>query len=457
MSRTPEKKALTALFMVVFIDLFGFGMVIPLLPQIADAYTGAAAAAHAKTLLGNSPLLGWLPDTWLGRFCHLFFAQKGSATGWLLGLFSLMQFIFSPFWGSLSDRYGRKPLLVFGLLGNMTGHAMFALSTAAGPLALLWMYASRIVTGISGANMPVAQAYIADHTEPAQRAKAMGLIGAAFGLGFIFGPALGGILAEKISWGAPFWLASGLSLVSAAFAQTVLKESDPARRRAGATREKRMVLLKNAWNTPGLKGVLLLFFLIMFGFTNMEVSFVLFAKEVLGQGRDHIGYLFFWAGAVIAFTQGFAIGKLRKRFHEATLIRIGACFMALALGLMPLAAPLHAGGFWMLGLVPAWLLLILLCLFGVAFGNGISNPSLSSYLSRRTPENVQGGVLGAAQSLASLARVLGPIFAGQVFNRLGHARTLWVGSTVMALGVLVAFSLLDSHDHAGPEISTHSS
>ncbi len=440
-NKAANKKALTALFMVVFIDLLGFGMVIPLLPQIGDAFASEQTARHVAGLMG-----GEHPPQWWLNLCLYFLANKGTTTGWLLGLFSLMQFLFSPLWGSLSDKWGRKPLLTWGMAGHAVGHGLFAVSTGMGVMALPWMYVSRIITGFAGANLPVAMAYIADHTEAEDRARGMGLIGAAFGLGFIVGPAVSGILAGKFGWAAPFWLASGVSLCSGIFAQFVLVESDASvRQQFAAARQNRWVLLQQAWTTPGLKGALLLFFIVMFGFANLEISFVLFGRQKLGLDEAHVGYLLGFAGLTIAFTQGFALGRLRKRFSEVTLIRAGMFFMMAALIIIPLSESLVDWGRF-LNVAPWWLLLILPGIFMVAFGNGITNPSLAGFVSRKTPAETQGGMLGASQSLSSLARVVGPIVAGNVFDHVGHQKTFLVGAFIMLIGLVVGFALLSDKE-----------
>lgn len=378
MKRSP----LVVLFVTVFIDLIGFGIVLPLLP---------------------------------------FYAQHFGANALLVGLlstsFSLMQLLFAPVWGRLSDLVGRRPVILVGLLGSSISYLTFALAPS-----LTILFLSRILAGIAGANISTAQAYIADSTQPENRAKGMGLIGAAYGLGFTVGPAMGGILSQY-GYAVPAFLASALALANFGAAWWLLPESrNPSEVTYRIERGLNWQRLRTGIQHPELGVFLILFFIATFAFANLEATFALMTARKFGFDARANGYLFAYIGVLITVVQGGLTGRLAKRFGERRLISVGLFCMIFGLGLLPYSLGLKS------------LLLVLVVLVG---GQGSTNPSISSLISQSASTEDQGGILGVAQSLASLARILGPIWGGFTFDALGFQYPYLTGSLFMA----VAFSL----------------
>lgn len=355
---------LAIIFLTVFIDLIGFGIIIPLTPFYAERFGGNA---QTVALLSSS--------------------------------FSLMQFVFMPIWGRLSDRVGRRPILLLGLLGSAVSYLVFGL---AGSLTLLFV--SRIFAGIAGATVSTAQAFIADTTTPENRAKGMGLVGAAFGLGFIFGPALGGLLSR---WGhqAPPFFAAALAAANFVAAWFLLPESRPAHVPATArAAHSRLEALRNALGRPTLPVLLTIYVVVVAAFSGFETTFAFFAEKRFGFGEERIGYLFAYVGVVLAIVQGGLVGRAVKRFGERRLVPFGLVTMGVGLALIGTSHSLTQ----------------LFVANGVlAVGMGFNSPALSSLISRRSDAEDQGGVLGVSQGLASLARVGGPAWAGYLYDHWG--------------------------------------
>lgn len=372
---------LVIIFVTVFIDLLGFGIIIPLLPFYAESF---GASVFAIGLLGTS--------------------------------YSLMQFVFSPIWGRWSDRTGRKPIILIGLMGSCLSYLTLALAPS-----LAFLFVARVVGGIAGANIPTAQAYIADVTTPENRAKGMGLVGAAFGLGFIFGPAIGGVLG-RISPATPMWCASMLCLANFLAAWMFLPESRHAEHRsAGLTRA---AALKRALLKPRLMIVLALYFIVTTAFSGFEVTFALFSERRFGFTTSSIGFLFAFIGLVLALVQGVLVGRVVGRVGEARLISMAIFGIAVGLGLVAFS--------WN---VPT----LLVALAVLAAGMGFNNPSLSSMVSRLSDPDDQGGILGLASSLASLGRVVGPAWGGYLYDTYGMTAPFVSAAAIMlfAFGVSV--------------------
>ncbi len=400
MKRSP----LLVIFVTVFIDLVGFGIVIPVLPFYVEG-----------TRFDASP-----------RVVGLLFAS-----------YSVMQLIFTPILGRLSDKYGRRPILFFSLLGTSLGFFVLGFATT------LWMlFAGRIIDGVTGGNISTAQAYIADVTTEENRAKGMGLIGAAFGLGFIFGPAIGGILSR---WGVhvPFLFAGALSLANATLLYFVLPETvtadHPARTSAATGRWSQLV---RALRQSRLAFVLAVYFLFVTAFSVMTASFGLFTLYRFGFDAHDTGWIFAFVGVVGAAIQGGLIGRLVKMFGEPLLVIVGALLFTASLVLIPFTGP-HTG-------TPA--LLALGALF--AMGNGLATPSLTSLASKSAGAGEQGGVLGVTQSVASLSRVVGPLISSALIYSavatMGYdgkphnmsdrsvALTFWAAAVIMFVAFLLA-------------------
>src|SRR3954454_8044636 len=377
------------LFLIVFVDLVGFGLVIPLLPFYAERFTASPLAMTA-----------------------------------LFATFSLMSFLTAPLWGRLSDRVGRRPVLMASMAAAALAYVWMAFATQ------LWvLFAARAMAGACAGNIAAAQAYIADVTTPEKRAKGMGMIGAAFGLGFIIGPVLGGVIAggdvATADLATPCLIAAGLSF--AAFLGVVLLLPESLAQPVQATRRGRIAAAQAALSHPGLGRLLLVFFLVILAFSGMETVFAWWAIAQFGWGPRPTGFVFFCVGVLSAAMQGGLIGPLTPRFGQERLMLTGLGLIALGLLLMPFAAN-----------VP----LLLVAVSGLALGMGLMQPSINSLISRRAGAERQGEVMGVAQSIGSLSRVLGPIIAGALFSGIGPSSPFFWGALLVALSVLLGWPLL---------------
>jgi DHA1 family tetracycline resistance protein-like MFS transporter len=377
------------LLLIVFIDLVGFGVVIPLLPYYGLRFD---ASPFAVTMLMAS--------------------------------YSLAQFIAAPILGRISDRVGRRPVLLVSLGVSVAAYIWLGLAGA------LWMlFAARLLAGAGAGNIAAAQAYIADVTPPEKRAKGMGMIGAAFGLGFTVGPALGGMLAganpATADLARPAFLAAGLSALAFVLAAARLKES-LAPGAAATVRLGRLALARSALTRPALANLIGLFFVTVSAFAGMETTFALWANRGFGWGPEQVGWIFFYVGIVLAALQGGLIGRLARRFGEARLVTAGAAIIGI--GLLGLA---FAGALWAV-LVATGLL---------AIGMGLLNPSVTSLVSREAGSDERGGIMGVSQSASSLARILGPAVAGAVFTLWGRNAPYFLGAVLMAAVVAMAVRL----------------
>ncbi|HTO96474.1 MAG TPA: MFS transporter [Myxococcales bacterium] len=393
---------LPILFVTVFIDLVGFGIIIPFLAYYVES-----------------------------------FGAKAAVVGLLMSSYSLAQFLFAPVWGRLSDRVGRRPILLLGLLGSVAGYTLFGL---AGTLALLFV--GRGLMGIFGATIPTAQAAVADVTAPQDRAKGMGLIGAAIGMGFILGPALGGLLSnlsgvvhaglfEKNPYALPCLASAALAALNLIAAAFFLPESLPRELR-GKPRERasRLQQITRGIADPRLRMLVLVYFLFMLGFTMMEATLTLFIERRIG-ARDHaqlvrrVGYLFGYIGIIQVALQGGLVGRLARGFGERKLLIAGCVLTAVALGALP------AVGSW-IGIYGS--------AFGLACGLGLSQPSVVSLISRAAAADSQGGALGISQSAASLARVIGPAMGGALFEQIAPGAP-YVVAAALSLAALICVRL----------------
>ncbi len=385
-----NNKAIVVLFLTVFIDLVGFGIVLPLLPLYADQF---GAKPNEATLL--------------------------------VAIYSLMQFFFAPIWGSLSDRYGRRPILLLSLAGSVIAYIGLGVANS------LWiLFVARGLAGVMAGNIAAAQAYIADITTPANRARGMGMLGAAFGLGFILGPAIGGILAgiepQKINSHLPSFFAAGLSLLAFTVALILLPESlNPeikAKIKSQPNQYKRLVTLLKVLHHPQISLLIGMYFLVAFAFSAMESIFALWCKQQLSWEPQQIGYSFGFMGVVSTIIQGGLIGFLRKNFGEMKLLVLGLSALALGFLLITFSKTL-----------PLLLAAITLLTGGIS----VSQPTLSSLISRYTAADQQGKTLGVASSTSALARIGGPAWAGFSFTLFGSSSPFLSG----ALAILVALVL----------------
>jgi MFS family permease len=374
----PTRGSLLVLFLVVFIDLLGFGMVLPLLPNYAKQFD-----------VGMS---GWM-------------------LGLLMSIFSAMQFLFAPFWGMLSDRIGRRPVLMVGLLGSVISYSLFAYASLEQSLVLLFV--SRIGAGIAGATIPTAQAYIADCTSLKGRTHGMALIGAAFGLGFTFGPLFGyfAVQNENDAPGpGPGYAAAILSAVALVLAFFYLRESLSQETRDENLAERRRWWDGSSWRvalaTPSLGLLLVSTFVCVFAFANFEATLSLLLKGSSNGRTVDTGFGFTYRQVLLTFTfigfsllvvQGGLVRRLAKKISETALTTIGTVFQITGFGGMLAAIHLESVG------------LLFTALFFVVSGFSCITPALNSLISRRSDPAQQGRILGVSQSVNSLARILGPL------------------------------------------------
>lgn len=388
-----KKPSLLVVFLSVFIDLIGFGIVLPLLPLYSRE-----------------------------------FGASGFTIGLIIASFSAMQFFFAPLWGRLSDRIGRRPVLLLSNAGAAGSYALFAVaSTMTGQTGLWVLLLSRVFAGICGANLSVASAYIADITPRETRSKSMGLIGMAFGLGFIFGPALGAFSAKAFGHSGPGWVAAALCAANFILGYFILSESRQPNSEQATPRPK-FAQWAHTLKLPNVGLLVGIYFLATFCFTCFESTFSLYLAENKNFNYDqtHVGYLFAYCGILAAFIQGGMIGQLIKRYGEYKLIPASLVIVAISLAMLPLMTTL--GG-----------LLLGLALF--AAGSGINRPPTFGLISLSSPAAEQGESLGVAQSAGSLARIIGPIFAASAYE-IKPAMPYLICGVVALLAALLAWRYL---------------
>ena len=396
------RSPLFVLFLTVFIDMVGFGIIIPILPLYAERFDA-------------SPV----------------------AIGWLTGIYSGMQIIFTPILGRLSDRFGRRPVLMLSIAGTAIGFAMMGLAHS-----VTLLFAARIFAGITGGNISIPQAYIADVTTPETRSKWMGMIGAAFGLGFTFGPMIGGIMS-RISYSAPFYFAAGLAVANVVLVWIVLPESLKHEHRASA-HEDAPISEVFRHGRGGMFGLIVAtYFFLVAGFAIMTTLFALFTEKRFGYDARTNGYLFGFIGIVTVIVQGGMIGRLVKIFGETTLVRIGLILTAASLALFPLSANLT---------------FLLLACVGFSFGSGLASPSLNGLASQMIERSWQGRALGVVQSAGSTARLLGPLLGGWLLMfdaskpLAQYGRTpFFAGAFLCVIGALLSFFVKRPADDNVPE------
>ena len=404
-----RRASLGTIFLTIFLDLLGFGLVVPYLPGVAREH---GASDLTAALLGAA--------------------------------YASMQLFFVPFWGHLSDRTGRRPILVWSVAASVVGSLILGSATS------LWMlFLARIWNGVATANIAVAQAYIADVTRPEERAHGMGVIGAGIGLGFVFGPLIGGVLealreslALPMRPGAlPAFVAAALSLANLALALRFLPESLPPERRTAAlslshpsasVRERLLrrgigaaldpTRLRAALRLPGVALALALNFVLVTSFASMEQTFRLFTLDEFGMSVKSTGYVLGLVGFVLVVVQGGFMRPLARVVSERTLVRAGLVFEAV--GFAALAAAPAARS------VP----LVYASMAVIGFGSALTNPGLSAYVSKCGDAQNQGVALGVLQSVGALARVCGPALGGVLYQEVGHA----VPYAVAAGGIAVA-------------------
>jgi len=388
LSDRAQKSALGVLFLVVFINLVGFGLIVPLLP---------------------------------------FFAQSLDAEPWQVTLmfsaYSLGQFFAEPFWGRLSDRIGRKPVLIATVAANAVGYLLLAFAPNIWAAILI-----RLFTGLGAGNISTVQGYVADVTPPEKRAGRMGLIGAAFGLGFIVGPGLGGVLVREdlghVGYNIPIFTAAALAALAALATLILLKESrakaDPA-----APRPAFLSGVQRAFGNPVVGRVLLVTLIYMGGFSGMESTFGLWTEARYGWGAREVGFLFMAVGVISVTCQGFLAGRLAKAFGEPRVLAAGCLLFGVGLVGQVLA---HA----------EWLVPVMM---GVgAFGMALTMPNISAMISRSVSPDEQGAMLGLNMAASSSARIIGPILAGAIFSYVGRDWPFLIGAALTVPAAVMAIN-----------------
>ncbi len=409
MPSAPRTGSLLVVFLTVFIDLLGFGMVLPLLPLYARQFT---------------------------------VDDSGVTIGLLMASFSAMTFLFAPLWGRLSDSIGRRPAIMIGLAGSVVFYTLFGIATTAESLALLFV--ARIGAGIAGATIPVAQAYIADTTTLETRAKGMALIGAAFGLGFTFGPLLGYLAAptgrgDPGPW--PGYAAAALSAFALVLAWFKLPESlNPGSQRA-AHKLFDWAAWRTALATPSIGPLLLAFFVCIFGFASFETTLapLVYGSDKFGSlfGFDYqqVMLMFAYVGFVLTLAQGLLVRRLSGKVPEAAMASAEA-LMEVA-GFATMLVAVHKAS-------PQVLIVALTI---VVVGFAFLQPSLNALISRRSDPAKQGSILGVSQSVASLARILGPLVALPLLYK-NPQLPYWTAMGLLTLGfVMILFASRRGRDY----------
>jgi MFS transporter, DHA1 family, tetracycline resistance protein len=386
-----KKSPLATILLVVFVDLIGFGMIIPILPLYAKSFQAAE----------------W-------------------QIGLLLGCYSFMQFLASPVLGYISDRIGRKPVLLVSLIGSAIGYAVMASAAS-----LTMLFIARIIAGICGASVGTAAAYIADITPPENRSRRMGLIGAAFGVGFVLGPAIGGILSQFWTKG-PFWFGAGLAFLNAIAVLLILPEPEKHVKRSEAAIPTGTDVVDQT-GRGGIPILVVTYFVAIAGFAIVTMIYPQVLDRRFSLTPAEISLVFVFLGLVGAFIQGGAIGRMARRFGDYKLAAAGLLLMAISMIIMPFARNMP---------------LFLLFTFGLAVGNSLAQPTLMAMASRLAASTAQGRVIGTVQSAGSLGRVVGPSAGGFMLGwdrprpDLAYGNTPFViGGVVMGVAFLISLML----------------
>lgn len=389
--RDSRRNVAGLVFLTVFIDFLGLGILLPVIPFLVERFEDSALTV-----------------------------------GLLTAAFALSQFVATPILGAMSDRWGRRPVLICSLIGSAVGYGVLGFAGA------LWMmFVARVIDGVTGANVSTAQAALADITPARLRSRAFALIGVAVGLGFVLGPMMGGILAKHVSLTSPVFAAGGLSLAAGVFAWFVLPETlATARRRRGAVTFAEVNPLANigtAWRVPTVRRAILALLFAGVPFAALSSNLGVFLDRVHAMGPQGAAYLFTWLGVVVMVMQGVVVRRMSGRVDDRAMAAAG--LVVLAAGLLLIAfAPVAAGGF-------AWGLYAGVALF--AAGHGLCSPTLTGIISRGVGDEAQGAALGVATGLLSLTRIGGPLLAGLMFDHVSPASAYWSGVVWVGLALLM--------------------
>ncbi len=378
-----NRHPLAVIFFTVFLDLVGFGIIIPLSPYLAREF-GASAFE----------------------------------VGLLMAVYSGMQFLFSPLWGGISDRVGRRPVLLVSIAGTALAHTLFYFADH------LWLlFAARLLAGVFSANISTAMAYIADITPAQDRSRSMGLIGAAFGLGFVLGPAIAGLLTH-FGESFPALAAAFLSLLNFTLAVFVLDESLSDENRRQRPRMSRLRSIAEKVQRPVVGSLLFAQFAIGLAMANMEASLFLYMQDRFGWGVRQSSYGFAYVGICIAFTQGYLVRKYLPSHGERRMLIAGFLFFIC--------------GMFLIGLSP-WIWLLAVAMTALALGNGFINPAVSGSISLLAPAHEQGEVLGVNQSIAALARIIGPLMGGYMYDHVSRSSPFYAAALMAAAGLVIVW------------------
>lgn len=418
------RRGVGVVWAVIFVDLLGFGIVLPSLAYYVHMFPVPAVAAELGARLGVEDV-------------------GAVFVGLIQTAYSLLQLVCAPLWGRLSDRIGRKPVLTATMAGFAIAWTLFAFAPS-----LAWLLAARALAGAFGANVSTAQAYIADVYPPEQRARGMGLIGMAFGLGFVFGPAIGALLASDVvvtrlfDAGSldrgrlmlPALFSAGFSLVAFGIALLRLPESlPPSMRSTSRGGRSELAELVLAVKQPGIGPMLFVYFIIVAGFANMETMFSQFNLDVLALPQSANGLVFTLIGLTMAVVQGLLVGRLTARFGSARVLGVGLASLALAMTLFGFQVRLNPG------LPPlAWL-----CLTAALVSSTFSacNPSVLALIASLARQRAIGGTMGFTSSSATLGRIIGPLAGGVIYGAVGPEWPFQLGAALIALALLVFVGL----------------
>lgn len=379
------KKVLLIIFLVVFLVMVGFGIIIPVLPFLAEN-------------VGATP----------------------TQLGWLMSIYSILQLIFAPIWGKISDKIGRKPVMAIGIFGLAFSFFVMAISNS-----LFMLFVARVIGGVlSSANIPTAMAYVADITTPAERSRGMGIVGAATGMGFVFGPAIGGIFS-KTSIHLPFFIAGACSLITAILVIVVLKESLTKEKRKIAASKPRVSFLAEL-KTP-TTWLFIMQLMVSLSMAGLEAMYAYFVNDKLGYSSVQLGYIFMIMGVGSAIVQGGLVGRMTKKIGEGKVIQLGIVVSAIGFILVIFSVNFVTAA-------------LFLTIFGM--GNSFIRPAMNALVTKTSTENF-GSKTGLLSSFDSLGRIIGPVFGGVLFE-ISIGLPFIVGA-IVTLATLSLYPMFMSH------------
>lgn len=393
MSSEKRTAALGFIFVTLLIDVIGIGIIIPVIPALIQKFTGGGLS------------------------------EASTYNGWLTFAYAIMQFCFSPLLGNLSDRYGRRPILLFALLGLGIDYIFMAFAPS-----LAWLFVGRIISGITGASFTTATAYIADISTPEKRAQNFGILGVAFGVGFILGPAIGGA-CSKFGTEVPFLVAAGFSLLNLIYGYFVLPESlAPENRRAfDMSRSNPFGALKHLNRYPMIMGLVISFFILYLAGKSVECTWSFYTMHKFKWSEDWVGYSLAVVGIIVAIVQGGLIRVIIPKLGENRSIYLGLCLEALGLILFALASQ-------------GWMMMVFLIPYALG---GIAGPAMQGIISNQVPPTEQGELQGALTSLMSITAIIGPLIMNNLFAYFTGPKAPFIfpGVAFIAGVVLILLSL----------------